>query len=81
MATTLTASERRRRLRLKRIVVSEQNYLALKRLGQAGDSFNHVVSRLLQVYRAYQEKKQEEQQDEQENYDDEHITNSESSFS
>ena len=37
--TTITASERRKRLRLKRIVVSEQNYVALKQLGGAGDSF------------------------------------------
>jgi predicted CopG family antitoxin len=65
MATVLTASERRKRLKLKRIVISEHNYLALKRLGQAGDSFNDVVSRLLQVYRAYQEMKKKQQQEEQ----------------
>jgi predicted CopG family antitoxin len=66
MATVLTASEKRKRLRLKRIVISEHNYFALKRLGQAGDSFNNVVSRLLQVYRAYQEeKKQQEEQERQ----------------
>jgi hypothetical protein len=78
MATVLTAAERRKRLKLKRIVISEHNYLALKRLGQAGDSFNDVVSRLLQVYRAYQEekkKRQEEQQQQQENADEESITN------
>jgi predicted CopG family antitoxin len=76
MATVLTASERRKRLKLKRIVVSEQNYLALKKAGYAGDSFNDVVSRLLQVYRAYREKKQqEEQQKQQENNDEEYITN------
>jgi hypothetical protein len=66
MATVLTASEKRKRLRLKRIVISEHNYFTLKRLGQAGDSFNNVVSRLLQVYRAYQEeKKQQEEQERQ----------------
>jgi predicted CopG family antitoxin len=49
LATVLTASERRKRLKLKRIVISEHNYLALKKAGYAGDSFNDVVSRLLQV--------------------------------
>ena len=64
MATILTASERRKRLKLKRIVVSEHNYLALKKVGYAGDSFNDVISKLLQAYRNYKEdkKKQEEQQ-------------------
>jgi hypothetical protein len=32
---------------LKHITVDEGNYLALKRLGSAGDSFNDVISRLL----------------------------------
>jgi len=32
---------------LKHITVDERNYLALKRLGSAGDSFNDVISRLL----------------------------------
>jgi predicted CopG family antitoxin len=32
---------------LKHIAVDEQNYLTLKRLGNAGDSFNDVISRLL----------------------------------
>jgi predicted CopG family antitoxin len=31
----------------KQIAVSKQNYILLKSLGQAGDSFNDVVSRLL----------------------------------
>jgi predicted CopG family antitoxin len=63
-AVTTASAERRKRLRLQRIVISEHNYFALKRLGQAGDSFNNVVSRLLQVYRAYQEeKKQQEEQE------------------
>jgi predicted CopG family antitoxin len=77
VATVLTASEKRKRLKLKRIVISEHNYLALKRLGQAGDSFNDVVSRLLQVYRAYKEKKQEEQERQQHQANDyeKYITN------
>jgi hypothetical protein len=32
---------------LRHITVDERNYLALKRLGSAGDSFNDVISRLL----------------------------------
>ncbi len=32
---------------LKHITVDEQNYQKLKRLGNAGDSFNDVISRLL----------------------------------
>jgi predicted CopG family antitoxin len=32
---------------LKLIAVSEDNYLALKRLGSAGDSFNDVVTEVL----------------------------------
>ena len=78
MAAVLTASERRKRLKLKRIVVSERNYLALKKLGYAGDSFNDVVSKLLRVYRAYQEKKQQEKQErhqQQENDYEKYITN------
>jgi predicted CopG family antitoxin len=51
------------RSKLKRIVISEHNYLALKRLGYAGDSFNDVISKLLRIERSYQEmKKQQEQQ-------------------
>jgi predicted CopG family antitoxin len=74
VAITLTASERRKRLKLKRIVISEHNYLALKRLGQAGDSFNDVVSRLLQVYRVYKEEKKKQEEQQQQN-DEQHITN------
>jgi len=33
---------------LKHIVVSEINYQAIKNLGKAGDSFNDVISRLLE---------------------------------
>jgi predicted CopG family antitoxin len=62
------SSVRRRRLKLKRIVVSEQNYAALKMLGYAGDSFNDVISKLLRIERSYQEmKKQQEEQHQQEN--------------
>jgi predicted CopG family antitoxin len=32
---------------LKMIAVSEENYLVLKRLGSAGDSFNDVVTGVL----------------------------------
>jgi hypothetical protein len=32
---------------LKMIAVSQENYLALKRLGSAGDSFNDVISEIL----------------------------------
>jgi predicted CopG family antitoxin len=49
---TTTAAERRKRLKLKRIVISERNYLALKTLGHAGDSFNDVVSKLLRIERS-----------------------------
>jgi predicted CopG family antitoxin len=34
---------------LRHITVDEGNYLALKRLGSAGDSFNDVVSKLLKT--------------------------------
>jgi predicted CopG family antitoxin len=34
--------------RLKQIVVDEENYEALRMLGHARDSFNDVVTRLLQ---------------------------------
>jgi predicted CopG family antitoxin len=61
----ITASERRKRLKLKRIVISEHNYLALKKVGHAGDSFNDVISKLLRVYRTYQEKKQQQEEQQQ----------------
>lgn len=32
---------------LKMIAVSEENYLILKRLGRAGDSFNDVITEML----------------------------------
>jgi predicted CopG family antitoxin len=73
--TTITSSERRKRSRLKRIVVSERNYLALKMLGHAGDSFNDVISKLLRIKRkSYQEMKKKQQEErqhqQQENSDD-----------
>jgi len=63
----IISSERRKRL--KRIVVSEQNYLALKKLGHAGDSFNDVISKLLRIQRNYQEKRQQELQQQQQKSD------------
>ncbi|MFL6421567.1 MAG: antitoxin VapB family protein [Nitrososphaeraceae archaeon] len=38
----------------KVISVSEENYLALKRLGMAGDSFNDVMTQLLKKERPLQ---------------------------
>jgi predicted CopG family antitoxin len=32
------------------IAVSEENYVALKRLGRAGDSFNDVITEILKQY-------------------------------
>ena len=56
--------------RFKRIVISERNYLALKMLGYAGDSFNDVISKMLRIERSYQEmKKQHEEQQQQANSD------------
>ena len=34
---------------LKMIAVSEENYLILKRLGRAGDSFNDVITEILKL--------------------------------
>jgi predicted CopG family antitoxin len=60
---SLISNNRGKRSKFKRIVISERNYLALKRLGYAGDSFNDVISKLLRIERSYQEmKKQQEQQ-------------------
>jgi hypothetical protein len=76
ISAVLTAAEKRKRLKLKRIVISEHNYLALKKMGYAGDSFNYVVSRLLQVYRAYkEEKKKQEEKQQQENDYEKYIAN------
>jgi predicted CopG family antitoxin len=77
MSSTITPSQRRKAYRLKRIVISEHNYLALKRLGQAGDSFNDVINNLLRIERNHQqdkeekEKKQERLQRQERSRDDE----------
>lgn len=36
-------------VRLRQIAVSEENYLFLKSLGKAGDSFNDVVTEMLKT--------------------------------
>jgi predicted CopG family antitoxin len=72
---TTTTAERRKRSRLKRIVVSERNYFALKELGRAGDSFNDVVSKLLRIERIYQEIKKQQQEQEKKG-DDSNCNNS-----
>src|SRR3712207_715281 len=61
MTSPMTPSQRRRAYKLKRIVISEHNYLALKKLGQAGDSFNDVISNLLHIERNYQKEKERKQ--------------------
>ena len=33
--------------RLRHIVISEENYLSLKNMGKAGESFNDVLNKLL----------------------------------
>ena len=59
-----------RRAQLRRIVVSEHNYFALKKLGYAGDSFNDVISRLLLIEKNYREmKKRQEEEQRQKNKD------------
>jgi predicted CopG family antitoxin len=45
---------------LKHITVDERNYLILKQLGSAGDSFNDVISRLLKKSTTTQEPKETE---------------------
>jgi hypothetical protein len=57
-----TACERRKRSKLKRICLSEHNYLALKTWSCRG-SFNDVISKLIQVQRIQQEKQQEQRDD------------------
>lgn len=34
-------------VKLKQIVIDESNYQALRKLGQTGDSFNDVITRVL----------------------------------
>ena len=43
--------------KLRQIAVDESNYLALKQLGRAGDSFNDVISELLMQSRDESKKK------------------------
>jgi len=40
---------------LKMIAVSEENYLVLKRLGSAGDSFNDVLTEVLKKIKSLQQ--------------------------
>ena len=42
------------RLKLKQIAVSQENYLILKSLGKAGDSFNDVVNAMLKTLKTQQ---------------------------
>ncbi len=66
-----------KRSRFKRIVISQHNYLALKRLGYAGDSFNDVVSKLLRIEKIYQGmKKQQQEEQQQEGIDGNSSNNS-----
>jgi hypothetical protein len=44
---------------LKHITVDEGNYLTLKQLGSAGDSFNDVISRLLKTAIAIEQQEEE----------------------
>jgi predicted CopG family antitoxin len=57
MTSTMTPSQRRRAYKLKRIVITEHSYFALKRLRQAGDSFNDVISNLLRIEKNHPQEK------------------------
>jgi predicted CopG family antitoxin len=46
---------------LKHITVNERNYHTLKRLGNAGDSFNDVVTKLLKKLDMEEESDEEEE--------------------
>ncbi|HZC48331.1 MAG TPA: hypothetical protein VE244_04630 [Nitrososphaeraceae archaeon] len=41
-------------LKLKQIAISEENYILLKSLGKAGDSFNDVVTGMLKILKQQQ---------------------------
>jgi predicted CopG family antitoxin len=41
----------------KRIVVSEDNYHKMQKMGYAGDSFNDVISMLIEAYEARKKNK------------------------
>jgi|GEM_PF-2504126 predicted CopG family antitoxin len=45
---------------LKHITVDQRNYLILKELGSAGESFNDVISRLLKKSTTQEPKEKEE---------------------
>lgn len=47
MVNVITVAMTRSSNKLTTIAVSKENYLALKRLGNAGDSFNDVVTEVL----------------------------------
>lgn len=42
-------------VKLKQIAIDEGNYLTLKELGHAGDSFNDVITKVLKKVRDEQE--------------------------
>ena len=44
--------------KFKHIVVDERNYVQLKKLGNAGDSFNDVITEVLAKIGAREEEKQ-----------------------
>lgn len=44
---------------LKHITVDERNYITLKRMGNAGDSFNDVISRLLKEFTTQKQEQEE----------------------
>jgi hypothetical protein len=78
---TIASQRRRRRSRLKRIVVSEKNYIALKMLRHAGDSFNDVITKLLRIEKDHQKKQRQELQQQQSEHDNSSSSsNSELSF-
>ena len=46
-------------IKLRQIVVSETNYNELKHLGQAGDSFNDVIAKVLKQNRSSSSQKKQ----------------------
>ena len=48
-------------MKLKLIAVSSENYLALKRLGSAGDSFNDVLTEVLRKINSAPQQQQKKQ--------------------
>jgi predicted CopG family antitoxin len=47
-------------LKLKQIAISEENYILLKSLGKAGDSFNDVVTKILKLIKQQQTDKSDQ---------------------